>query len=295
MLKHIANEVWAFDAEWVSDSAAGRLLYDLPADLSEREEVQAMWHEGGATEKDPKPFLKLALSRVVSIAAVIRKAQADGPATLELRSRPTLKNGIAQETEAEMLHLFLEDAIGARARMLNNNEERGPQLVGFNSRAADLPILIQRAIIQGVTAPDFCRRPDKPWEGTDYFARYGDDHVDLKDAVSSFGKGTPSLHELATLSGIPGKLDADGQAVADMWLKGDIKGIVAYNECDALTTYLVWLRIAHFAGFFDADQYVQEQALVRDLITEKLQQPGTAHLQQFLHAWDRLQAATGHV
>jgi hypothetical protein len=44
----------------------------------------------------------------------------------------------------------------------------------------------------------------------DDFAKYGDDHVDLKEVVSGFGQRTPSLHELATLSGIPGKLGIAG-------------------------------------------------------------------------------------
>lgn len=92
-----------------------------------------------------------------------------------------------------------------------------------------------------------------------------------KDIVSGWGKATLSLHELATLSGIPGKMDVDGQHVAEMWLAGDVKGIVQYNVCDALTTYLVWLRIAHFGGFFTAQAYRDEQERVRVLIAEKAQ------------------------
>ena len=171
---------------------------------------------------------------------------------------------------------------------LNTIGKRSPQLVGFNSHSADLKIMIQRAITRGITAPAFCTRPEKPWgEEADYFARYGDDHVDLKEIVSGFGKGTPSLNELATLSGIPGKMDVDGKGVAGMWLSGDIQGIVAYNEFDALTTYLVWLRTAHFAGFFSEAQYAQEQDFVRNLIKEKTQEPGYGHLKTYLDEWDR--------
>jgi len=32
MFKTIKNRVWAFDAEWVPDPVAGRVLYKLPAD-----------------------------------------------------------------------------------------------------------------------------------------------------------------------------------------------------------------------------------------------------------------------
>jgi len=127
---------------------------------------------------------------------------------------------------------------------------------------------------------------DKPWEGIDYFAR-GDAHVDIKDILGGWGKATPSLHELATLSGIPGKLDVDGNAVAGLWLDGHLDRIVAYNECDALTTYLVWLRLAHLGGHFDDRGYAEEQQRVRALV-EGLIAQGRAHLATYLTAWDQL-------
>jgi len=40
-----------------------------------------------------------------------------------------------------------------------------------------------------------------------------------------------------------GKMDVDGEEVAFLWLDGKLNEIVAYNEFDALTTYLVWLRV----------------------------------------------------
>ena len=64
---------------------------------------------------------------------------------------------------------------------------------------------------------------------------------------------------------------------------------------DALTTYLVWLRTAHFAGFFSEAQYAQEQDFVRNLIKEKTQEPGYDHLKTYLDEWDRLQALTNRL
>jgi len=140
--------------------------------------------------------------------------------------------------------------------------------------------------VNGLSAAEFCRRPDKPWEGVDYFAR-GDAHVDIKDIVGGWGKATPSLHELAVLSGIPGKLDVDGNAVANLWLDGHLDRIVAYNECDALTTYLVWLRLAHLGGHFNDGEYATEQQRVRELIVTEIA-AGRAHLAAFLDAWQVL-------
>jgi hypothetical protein len=81
-----------------------------------------------------------------------------------------------------------------------------------------------------------------------------------------------------------------------MWLAGDVEGIVQYNARDALTTYLVWLRIAHFGGFFTAEAYGEEQERVRTLITEKTQQsPRYEHLLAYREEWDRLTSIrTGH-
>jgi hypothetical protein len=30
VIKNIQKQVWAFDAEWIPDPFAGRLLYDIP-------------------------------------------------------------------------------------------------------------------------------------------------------------------------------------------------------------------------------------------------------------------------
>jgi hypothetical protein len=152
-----------------------------------------------------------------------------------------------------------------------------------------LKIFVQRGIVHGLCVPDFCRRPAKPWEGVDYFARTNEWHIDLLDVISGRGNTMPSLHQLALLSGIPGKRDLDGWHVAELWRDGDLQRIIHYNECDALTTYLLWLRMAHFAGLFTTEAYGEEQARVRALIAEKVQHPRHAHLLAYQETWDRLQ------
>ena len=78
--------------------------------------------------------------------------------SLVLHSLPTPGEGAG--CERTILTRFLE-AIG-KAR---------PQLVGFNSLSSDLMILLQRSMVHRLHLPDFCRRPDKPWEGIDYFSK----------------------------------------------------------------------------------------------------------------------------
>jgi predicted PolB exonuclease-like 3'-5' exonuclease len=159
--------------------------------------------------------------------------------------------------------------------------------VGFNIRGSDLPIILQRALVHGLAAPGFCARPAKPWEGVDYFVRNGDWVVDLKDLWGGYGKATPSLNELAAAAGIPGKIELSGDRVADLWAAGEVDRIVEYNEFDALTTYLVWLRTAHLAGHLDDGQFRAEEAQLRDLLTQ-LTEAERPYLAAFLQRWDVL-------
>ncbi|MEG3638170.1 3'-5' exonuclease [Magnetococcus sp. PR-3] len=277
MIKFVHHTVWAFDAEWAPDPLAGRMLYNLSDDLSDAEVMAEMWKQGGATEENPTPYLKTALCRFISIAAVVRRKHKDNTVTLTLMALP-------EKVEDHTAAYAKEDAV--LSRFLQGVGEKKPQLVGYNSISADIKAMIQRGIIRGMHQPKFAHRPNKPWEGVDYFARGGDWHIDLKEQVSGWGQFTPSLHEMATLSGIPGKMDVAGDQVPQMWLDGRLADIVAYNEFDALTTYLLWLRMAHFSGHFDAGDYQNEQNMVRELIErEGAEKP---HLLEYLKQWNRL-------
>jgi len=278
MIKNVKHRVWAFDLEWVPDPVAGRLLYDVPDEITDQADVMGlMWERGGATEEDPTPFLKTALCRVVSVAALERRERRDGTVSLNLMSLPHDPNDLEQVSEAYVVGKFL-DALGSNR----------PQLVGFNSLHSDLKILIQRGIILGLAAPGFCERPEKPWEGIDYFARGSDWNIDLKEILGGCRLANQSLHEVAVQSGIPGKMGVDGNDVAPLWLQGNLERIVSYNECDALTTYLVWLRMAHFAGHFDDQNYAREQQLVVELLQTEAAKDGQKHLADYLENWQRL-------
>lgn len=279
MFKSVQDKVWAFDAEWVPDPLTGRAVYGLPAELSDDEVVAEMWLRGGASEEEPRPYLKTVMCRVVSISVLARYVE-EGGVRLQLRSLPAPED-VATATEADIVARFLDGA-----------GKQKPQLVGFNSESADLRILLQRALVHGVRAPDFARRPEKPWEGVDYFAG-GDWHVDLMTVIGGRGRGRPSLHEVAAASGIPGKFATAGGDVVDLWAAGQLEAIIAYNEWDALTTYLVWLRLAHFGGFFSTAEYVQEQQLVEDLLSAEGKRAGREHLAQYLEEWRRVRRETG--
>ncbi len=288
MFKCVKDQIWFFDCEWVPDPRAGRLLYKLPREMPDADVVAEMWNRGGATEENPRPFLKTNLCRVVSIAALMRRVAPPGTAQsdedkvkLNLLWLPRDTANPENCAEASVIGTFL-GAVG----------KFKPQLVGFNSRASDLKILFQRALVSGVVAPDFCRRPDKPWDGVDYFSKESDWNVDLMDALGGWaGRGAPSLNEIAVLSGIPGKMDVCGDDVASMWLGGQWREIVQYNCFDALTTYLVWLRMARLGGFVSDDDYENEQMIFNNMLLDEAEKPGMEFLNQYIDEWNRLQEA----
>jgi predicted PolB exonuclease-like 3'-5' exonuclease len=270
MLRPPHHLIFAFDAEWVPDPATGRRVLGLPAELSDDEVIERMWANGGATEAEPRPYLKTILCRLVSIAAVIRTVKS-GEVQHRLYALP---EGPEALPEDDLLRRFLL-ALG----------DKKPQLVGFNSRDSDLPILVQRAMVHRLSIPGLGRSAEK-WGPGDFFDRYGNQHIDLRELTGAWGKASSTLHELATACGIPGKLGTDGKSVIDLWRAGDVAGIVRYNQFDALTTFLVWLRAMTLSGHLSPEQMEAEEGQIRALVQQKaLVDPG---FNLYLEGWARL-------
>jgi 3'-5' exonuclease len=59
-----------------------------------------------------------------------------------------------------------------------SHEDMRCDLVTFNGNSFDLPVLLYRAMVHGVSAPGLCARS--------YFHRYTEDAIDLCDVFSSF-------------------------------------------------------------------------------------------------------------
>jgi len=278
MFKSIQPRLFSFDVEWTPDPVAAEILTGVKQDPphSFASAFRSVWDYGGASEDNLQPYIKTILCRVVSIAGIFREQSRPGVTpTLKLITIPADAKDVDKTKEAKILEGFFK-AVGRNQ----------PQLVGYNTTNADLPILIQRAIVQGISSSGFAKRPEKPWEGTDYFVSGGEFHVDLATILGKY-KNTPSLHEAASLSGIPGKIHVTGDSVADMWLIGKLQQIIEYNEFDAFTTHLLWARIAHFADLLSDEEYQLEQVLVRELLEEEVDN-GKEHLNEFIAEWDRL-------
>ena len=120
----------------------------------------------------------------------------------------------------------------------------------------------------------------------DYFdGRNSEGHLDLLKRFSQ-GAMMPRLDELAKLCGYPGKIDVKGDQVVDLWLDRNITKIVEYNQVDALNTYLVWLRMVHFAGRISEDVYMAEHETFREFLEAETLKPEKAFLNQFLEKWE---------
>ena len=279
-------QFWAFDCEWAPDIAAGRALHGLTADVPDDEVMRTMWRSSPDYDEaeNPQPFLKTILCRLVSIAAVVRDVRKGtdgkslGDVSLHLWSVPALGRPLigepraddASATEADILNVFLE----AYCR-------RDPTLIGYNSRSADIHILLQRAYVNGLCLPSFFREAtDKPWNVR---------NIDLMEVLGGRGRSYgATLNEVAVLGGIPGKIDTRGDDVAGMFYGGRRRGIVEYNMFDALSTYLVWLRVERLRGAFTPEQYHLEQMRLRALVEEERDKPGGSYLGRYLEEWRRL-------
>lgn len=284
MIRLIGKTLIAFDCEWIPDTQSARLLFPDMENADDPTLLKKLWESNGATEENPKPFVRLMQSRVVSIAMMIRSAP-DRPGDqpkLQLITLP--KDPTKAELRAE------RDIVG---KFLTSIGRRRPQLIGFNSKASDLRILAQRALALGIPARVFLNKPQKPWNECDYFARDNDFSIDLMDAITGgYSKnGAVSLHEACTLCGIPGKFDGHGDEVLDMWQRGDYTKIVQYNCYDAISTYLLWLRVAWVSGLFEADEdYETEQLLLREYLMGLCENPEYGFIENYIAEWDRLSA-----
>jgi len=281
MLKNdIHDPTWFFDLEWVPDAAGAVRLYDLPPETTELQAMERLWTDakGYDLSTNPRPFIKYLFSRVVAISFLSRRVIFDDDRNrrveFSLNSLPKLPIQEPRPDEGELIGKFFH-YIGVR----------DPQLVGFNSAESDLQVLIQRGLINEVRADEFCVRPDKPWEGRDYFdSRNSEAHLDLIKKFSS-GAMKPKLNEFARLCGFPGKIDMDGTQVVDLWLDGDLRSIVEYNQIDTLNTYLVWLRFVNFCGKISEEEYITEQDDFYAFIAKEAKREENGHLQRFLSKW----------
>jgi predicted PolB exonuclease-like 3'-5' exonuclease len=129
-------------------------------------------------------------------------------------------------------------------------EQHRPNLVTFNGRGFDLPVLSLRCMRQGVPMNFF--HADR-----DYRYRFSDmGHIDLYDFLSDHGAARVGpLDSLARLIGLPGKVGVDGSQVEGLYNAGQLQAIRNYCLADVTQTAFLLLRYRLLQGLLDVETY----------------------------------------
>lgn len=145
------------------------------------------------------------------------------------------------EDEASMLVEF--------ARYLDRYR---PDLVTFNGRGFDLPVIAARCLRHGVALRHYYRSRDVRYRFTP------EGHFDLMDFMADFGAAKPcKLDILAKLCGMPGKVGVDGKDVGPLVHAGRLGEVRDYCLCDVAQTAAVFLRVQLLRGELSTDAYQQ--------------------------------------
>lgn len=255
--------VLVFDLETIPDCHGLRRLYPEQAHLTDAELAEFAFDS--REQKTGKRFLPPHLQRIAAISCVFRNAD-----QLKVKSL-----GEPADSEEKLMLDFFKTI-----------ERYTPQLISWNGSGFDLPVLLQRAIINGLEAPRLLEwgDHDRDFKFQNYVNRYHTRHLDLMDFLSMYQMGTrPPLDEMAKLCGLPGKLGMDGSQVWPAFLEGKINDIRDYCETDVMNTYGVFVRFQLLRGMITRAQHDAEM----QLIYQTAQQLDKAHWQAYTGSFDR--------
>jgi predicted PolB exonuclease-like 3'-5' exonuclease len=125
-----------------------------------------------------------------------------------------------------------------------------PQVVTWNGRGFDLPVLALRALRFGLNFGWYYR-------GEGYRYRFSEEgHLDLCDVISDHGAARmTSLDGAARTIGLPGKGSVDGSQVEGLYNAGQIETLRRYCLSDVAQTAFLFLRYRLVAGELERDGY----------------------------------------
>jgi predicted PolB exonuclease-like 3'-5' exonuclease len=130
-------------------------------------------------------------------------------------------------------------------------ESSKPDLVTFNGRGFDLPVIAARCLRHGIPLRHYYRARDVRYR----FSPEG--HLDLMDFIADFGAAkSAKLDIVAKLCGMPGKVGVDGKDVGPMVHAGRIKEVRDYCLCDVAQTAGVFLRVQLLRGEIEPPLYL---------------------------------------
>jgi 3'-5' exonuclease len=139
-----------------------------------------------------------------------------------------------------------------------------PNIVTWNGRSFDLPVIALRCLRHGVPLRWY-------YQGRGYRYRYSaEGHLDLCDVFSEHGAARHlKLNAVAKLVGLPGKIGVDGSQVEGLYRSGQIERIRNYCLSDVVQTAFVFLRYRLLSGACTEDDYRRvATALLEKLATD---------------------------
>jgi predicted PolB exonuclease-like 3'-5' exonuclease len=133
-----------------------------------------------------------------------------------------------------------------------------PDLVTYNGRSFDLPVLALRSLRHGVAMSWY-------YQGRARHRYSEEGHLDLCDMLSDHGAArSVSLDAVARLIGLPGKVGVDGSQVEGLWKTGQHHAIRNYCLADVAQTSLLFLRFRLLQGTMAPRDYRRRAADLMD-------------------------------
>ncbi|MEB3754947.1 3'-5' exonuclease [Acinetobacter sp. MD2(2019)] len=257
--------ILVFDIETITDLKAGANLYQLHglSDDDVESALNKLRRQDSGTD-----FQRLPLHEIVCISGL----------WVDEKGFKLFSFSQADYSEAELLQKFLSIF-----------EKRTPILVSWNGIQFDLPVILFRTMLHGLSAPNLFDQGElnRQKRFSNYQNRYHQQHVDLMDAMAMFnGRNFQKLDEIAQLLGFPGKRQDAGYLVPQQIKQQAWADLTAYCEGDVLNTWLIYLRWMLLKGQLLREDH---QQLVVNTIAFLRTQPQHQH---FLTLWESNAQAT---
>ena len=132
-----------------------------------------------------------------------------------------------------------------------------PDLVTYNGRSFDLPVLALRALRHGVPMSWY-------YQGKVRYRFSEEGHLDLCDELTDHGAARAlSLDNIARLIGLPGKIGVDSSQVEELYAAGRVAEIERYCLADVAQTALLFLRFQLVRGQLSPEEYTARDVQLR--------------------------------
>lgn len=269
MNQDLSKEITVFDIETIPDSAIANRLLDKQL-INENDAIVSLKQYFLERSEGRSDFPKIPFHKVINLSYLIAKVDVAGQHLFY--NTTNIEHPFTNEEE-QIVQLFFK-----RLDKLNKKTE----LISYNGKDFDIPVLIARAMKYNISAPAF-HQPSTSYHDTTYIGGkfYGRLHIDLVNSIWDFANIKTSLDDLCVMLNLPGKVDVAGDRVLELYLNGQHTIIANYCDFDVLNTYLVYLKFALHNGRLSRNGYNLSVKSLVDYLVNSHQE----HFQQFVNIW----------